>query len=428
MAHNFCFIYFVIAIIFKPFRYNKMSHYIHYRTISSDHLSKSIIISQSNHPPTWMNTDQFRSNTWPTPAMRLYESIISCDFTQYYWRQDTTKREIMINSVAREIHHECDGKIYKRLPNNADILHKQTVDEFKQIIKTKLVNQRNQTEDLWNPNYYDSLFGSFTEGERVLVSSLSGPLSDGTFQFISAVNSNYCYIKFDSNNHIVRWDKNLIERINLSDYNNQRVTRQMARRQRTGRNEQDAIVLSDTEATSEHSSDGEEDSNSLNQNGMGVARARNDNNSNSFSSSDSNNRAYLMINRNDNDNSAIAVDNGMGDARARNENNPNSFSSPDSDNRAYLMINRNDNENSSGDGTENKTAMNDKWLTKQGFTINPVKDVDCVICREPIPANQMVFDIKCDGTLKHPLHTECAQQYIAKKHTRCPVCRFLWKA
>ena len=184
-----------------------MTNYIHYRTISSDHLSKSIIISQSNFPPTWMSADQFRRNTWPTPTMRLYETIISCDFTQYYWRQDTTKREIMVNSVAREIHYESGGKIYKRLSNNADMLHKQTVEEFKQIIKTKLGNQRDQTDDLWNPNYYDTLFGSFTEGERVLVSSRSGQIYEGIFQFISVVNSNYCYIKFDSRNHIIRWGK-----------------------------------------------------------------------------------------------------------------------------------------------------------------------------------------------------------------------------
>ena len=223
----------------------------------------------------------------------------------------------------------------------------------------------------------------------------------------------------------------------------------MARTQRAGTNEQEAIVLSDTEATSEHSSDGEEDSNSLNQNGMGVARARNDNHSNSSSSSDSDNRAYLMINRDYNDNPNIPLDDGMGVARARNDNNSNSFSSSDSGHSAYLMINRNYNDNPSiplhyiqsrggtgyqnlldtlGDGTENKTVLNDKWLTKQEFTINPMKDVDCVICREPIPNNQMVFDIKCDGTLKNPLHIKCAQQYIAKRHTSCPVCRFVWEA
>jgi len=145
------------------------------------------------------------------------------------------------------------------------------------------------------------------------------------------------------------------------------------------------------------SSDEEDDSNALNQNGMGVARARNDNNSNSSSSSDSedyNDPMEIPL-----DVQQIRIGLGF-------------------QNRLYT----------SEDGTENKTVLNDKWLTKQGFTINPIKDVKCVICQFPIPDNQMVFDIKCDGTLKHPLHTECAQKYIAKRHTCCPVCRFLWEA
>jgi hypothetical protein len=145
------------------------------------------------------------------------------------------------------------------------------------------------------------------------------------------------------------------------------------------------------------SSDEEDDSNALNQNGMGVARARNDNNSNSSSSSDSedyNDPMEIPL-----DVQQIRIGLGF-------------------QNRLYT----------SGDSTENKTVLDDKWLTKQGFTINPMKDVKCVICQFPIPDNQMVFDLKCDGTLKHPLHTECAQKYIAKRHTNCPVCRFLWEA
>ena len=272
-----------------------MADRIHYRAISANHLSKSIIFSQNNLPPTWMDTDQFQSNSWPTPAMRNYESIISCDFTQYYWRQDTTRREVMLNSAAREMHHECDGNIYKWLPTNADYLHKQTVEEFKQIIKTKLVTQRNQTEDVWNPNSYATLFGSFIEGERVLLSSPSGRCFEGWFQFISVVNSNYCYVTMESRDHIVQWDINFVERLDQIEVTNRSITLQMAGRQRTGTNEQDAIFLSDTEATSENRSDGAEHDNALNQNGMGVARARNDNDSNLSSSSDSEDYNYMDI-------------------------------------------------------------------------------------------------------------------------------------
>ena len=372
-----------------------MSNYIHYRSISSDHLSKSIIISESDHPPTWMYSNQFRNNTWPTPAMRTYESIICCDFAQYYWRQNANKREIMVKSLARELHHESGGKIYTSLPDNADMLHKQTVEEFKQIIKTKLVNQRYSTEELWNPNQYDSCFGSFAEGERVLATSLSGVTYEGSFQFTSVVNSNYCYIKFDSRNHIVCWDQNLVEHITLASNNNQRITRQMARRQRAGTSEQDAIVLSDDEATSDDSSINDEDNNSLDQNGMGVARGRTENNQNlpSFASSAINDR--FIVNGNENNNVGF--------------------------------VSWND-EQISGSTSDQNNIVNDTWLTNQGYTINPMKDMACVICREIIPENQMIFDIKCGETLKHPLHTTCAQLYIAKKHTSCPVCRFLWKA
>ena len=47
-------------------------------------------------------------------------------------------------------------------------------------------------------------------------------------------------------------------------------------------------------------------------------------------------------------------------------------------------------------------------------------------CYEPIPHNTLVYDIKCDGKLMHPLHTECAQRYIVKRHTSCAMCRFPW--
>ena len=327
------------------------------------------------------------------------------------------------------------------MPTNEDILHKQTAEEFKQIIMTTLVNQRYQTEEVWNPNYYDMLFESFTEGDRVLALSEPETWNVGTFQFVSVVNSFYCYIKLDSRDHIDRWEKHLVRRIG---------TRQMASTQQSGTNEQEAIVLSDAEASSEASSNGEEDSNDLNQNeiseeedsndlnqnGMGVARARNDNNSNSLVSSIEHSNISITISiaraRHHNNSNSFTDNNSNSSvsstehpsisiARARHHNNSNSFSSSESGHSANLMMNQNQ------EIDTELTVLDDEWLTKQGFTINPIKDIECVICREPIPDNQMVFDIKCYGTLKHPLHTECAQKYIAKKHTSCPVCRFLWK-
>ena len=385
-----------------------MSDYIHYRSITSNHLSRSIIISQSNYRPNWMNSEPFQRNTWPTPAMRTYESIVSREFAQYYWKEGHTNREIMVNSVSRELHHECGRRIYKRLSSNVEILHRQSVDDFKQIILKRLLNLRYPTEEISHPHYYDTLFGSFTEGERILVSSRSRVVYEGIFQFISVVDSNYCYIKFDSRNHIICWEKSLVEHMNLREDNNRRLTRQMARSLRVNENnvsEEEVIVLSDTGTLSEDSSDEDDDSNSMNQGGMGVARARNDTLFDSSSSSDSENHDQPMANNNQSDRPTnIAFDDRQLRAGTAFQTLFDTF----------------------GDGTENKTVLDDKWLTKQGFATNPLTDEVCAICYDTIPENILIYDIKCDGKLIHPLHTECAQRYIAKRHTSCAVCRFPW--
>ena len=350
-----------------------------------------------------MNTDVFQRNTWPTPAMRTYESVVSREFAQYYWKQDDMNRQIMLNSVTRELHHECGQRIYKRMSSNIEILHRQSVEEFKRIILKRMVNFRYPTEEISYPNYYDTLFGSFSEGERVLVSSRSRVVYEGIFQFISVVDSNYCYIKFDSRNHIICWDKSLVEHMNLTENNNRMLTRQMARRQRTRENievEEDVIILSDTGTISEDSSEDDEDDNSMNQGGLGVARARNETLFDSSSSSDSENHDHNHGGRP----SEIAVD----DRQLRGGT-------------AFQTL-----LDTFGDGTENRTVLDDQWLTKQGFTINPMKDEVCAICYEPIPDNTLVYDIKCDGKLVHPLHPECTQRYISKRHTSCAMCRFPW--
>ena len=406
-----------------------MSNYIHYRNINSNHLARSIIVSRSNYPPTWMNTELFQRNSWPTPATRTYEAIVSRDFAQYYWLQDSPKREIMVNSVARELHHEGGGRIYTRLSSNGDILVRQSVDEFKRIIMKRLLNLRYPTEEVTHADYYDSLFSPFTEGERVLVSSRSTLVYEGVFQFVSVINSDHCYIQFDSRSHIISWDINLVEHINISDVPNRRLTRQMARAQQTtgtvavaagasrGQSRQRRLDHgSDTDTISDDSLDEVAIDNSFPQGGEGVARARNNNQEEQGSNNSLDQGGEGVARARNNNHDMIETFNaGTGNIMLDND-----FFIPGGTSYENLF-------NRYGDGTENKTVLSVKWLTKQGFTTNPKKDEICVICFEKMTENEVVYDIKCYGTLKHPLHTHCAQKCISERQTKCPVCRCLWE-
>ena len=66
-----------------------------------------------------------------------------------------------------------------------------------------------------------------------MVSSRPSVMYEGIFQFVSVINSNYCYIQFDTRRHIIRWEKSLVHKIDLNESTNQRIIRGMVRRQRT---------------------------------------------------------------------------------------------------------------------------------------------------------------------------------------------------
>ena len=80
-----------------------------------------------------------------------------------------------------------------------------------------------------------------------------------------------------------------------------------------------------------------------------------------------------------------------------------------------------------GNSTENKTCFDSGWLTSKGFTDNTVKGHKCSICLEVVKEKAVVYNIKCGGSVKHPLHIDCAQKLISSKATTCPACRFDWE-
>ena len=399
-----------------------MSNYIHYRNFTPNHLARSIVINCSNVRPSWMNQDPYKSNHWPTPASKTYHAVISVPFIRWFFSQEPDKRNILLKAVTRELYHEGGGRIYKRFSPNTEILIKQGLLEFQAAISKRLDNFRYDTRQEPDRMDYNRILSSFSEGERVMVGSRSNVMYDGIFQFDSVINSDYCYIKFDSRPHIVRWEKSLIQKIDISDTSNRRITRQMARTMRlaesssrpddnlvhpSSRSEsrsegsftnprrgtsREPIVLSDT---SEDSSDTDSDIEIQDEAGMGVARAQPPG---LFDSSSD---------ENDNSSEDIVDVGTIVDIR-----DGTSF-------ETLLSI--------LGDGTENRTRVDVQWLYNQGYISNPLKNEVCYVCFEEINENELVYNVKCNGSFRHPLHCNCANQYIEKKHTSCGICKFIWE-
>ena len=386
--------------------------------MSTNHVARSIIVTPSRVRPTWMNTEYFENSQWPTPAMKTYEAVVSIPFIRYYFNQDYNNRKVLLEAVSRELYHEGGGRIYKRFSSNGEILIKQNLDEFKAIINKRLINHRHDTRQEAARIDFNLILSSFTEGERVMVSSRSTVMYEGIFKFDSVINTDYCYIQFDSRPHVIRWEKNLVHKIDVSDSSNRRVTRGMARRQMmeeskqgdnshvTNENRTDdlrygrhtfvrgrngrVIILSDI---SDDSSDTESENESQNQAGMGVARTPNHHIFDSSSDDES--------------------DNALDSNRLTDADIPEGTSYE----TLYALL---------GDGSENKKGFDDKWLTKQGFASNTLKDEVCYLCHDVVALNELVYNIKCDGIMRHPIHTKCATRYIKEKYTTCGICKYEW--
>ena len=71
-----------------------MSNFIHYRNFTSNHLARSMIINCSPVRPKWMNNEIFIRNSWPTPAMQTYLTVVSVPFIRFLFTQEPARREI----------------------------------------------------------------------------------------------------------------------------------------------------------------------------------------------------------------------------------------------------------------------------------------------------------------------------------------------
>ena len=383
-----------------------MSTTLHTRSLTSRHISRSIIITRSSQRPLFLNDPRFAGNGWPTPAMLVYEKVVSISFSHFYWLQNSDKRQVLLEAVSRELYTEGGGKIYKRHSQDTRSLIKLDLEEFQRIITKRLLNNRYKTIIPGTEVIFHHNFSSFTKGEKIMVSTPSSMTYDGIFHFDSVINNEYCFVKFESRNDIISWPKRLLHHIDLNDVSDMRVTRQMSKRRRldmiresndrnessternaTANDEPEVIVLSD-------SSNDEEDNTSniptaeivtdVPAPGMGVARAR--------STSQNDNDA------DDNDGEWEQIPGGM------------SY-----DNLIDTL----------GTGDENRSRLDSRWLTRQGF-VRLKEEGLCVICREPLNKDEVVYDIKCRGSLIHPMHKECASANIEHGRTDCPTCRFDW--
>ena len=198
-------------------------------SFTANQMAKSIIISRSGERPSFLNWDKFKSVPYPTPAMLTYDRVVSHNFSKFYWSQEPRKRLVLCVAVCRELFHEGRGRIYRRDSTRSDILVPVSMEEFRTIVQKRLLNLRytsRTSDDNLNFTYE---FENFSQGEKVMVESPSSLTYQGIFQFHSVINSDYCYIKFDSRNHILRWKTSLVKSINLFSEDNRRITRQMTR-------------------------------------------------------------------------------------------------------------------------------------------------------------------------------------------------------
>ena len=224
-----------------------MTKYFHYRSLTANHVAKSIIVTQYYRRPDFMSSDRLSGNSWPTPATTTYQRVVSKALTDFFWRQGDSKRRTLLNSVTRELYCECGGRVYRRMRNSGDILVRQTLQEFEKIVQKRFDNLRYDTSanDGESEGNFEYVFSNFSQGEQVLVESRSSLTYPGSFEFNSIINSRYCYIDFDSRNEPIRWERRLVKAIDTTE--NRRITRSMARNQR--RNEEAESVEIEDQGT-----------------------------------------------------------------------------------------------------------------------------------------------------------------------------------
>ena len=192
-----------------------MENIIDVRTVTSNHIAQSIIVTRSRNRPRFFNLDKFKNNRWPTPAHLTYEAIVSKSFASFYWCQDGSRRNILLNAISKELSHEGRNRIYRRIEGQEFFIQCLSIDEFQHIIMTRLQNLRYQSSRNTEIEFHFD-FNNFQENEKIMVEAPSQTVMyNGVFQFNSCINNNYCYIQFDSRSHILKWKKDFVKGIEL---------------------------------------------------------------------------------------------------------------------------------------------------------------------------------------------------------------------
>ena len=192
-----------------------MENIIDVRLLTASHVARSVIVTRSQNRPKFLSDKKFVNICWPTPAQLTYETIVSKQFARCYWQQNSTNRKKLLFAVTKELEHEGRCRIYRRVERKEFLLKQLTFEEFERVIGTRLHNLRYQEPDI-NGTEFTFDFDSFAENEHILVEAPNNSvIYNGVFQFNSCINNAYCFIKFDSRSHVIRWKKEYVRQIRL---------------------------------------------------------------------------------------------------------------------------------------------------------------------------------------------------------------------
>ena len=204
-----------------------MEKVIDIRTFTVRKLARSIIISRSNNKPKFYNVPKFKNSPWPTPALLTYETVVSIPFAKHYWKQNSANRKTLLHAVTREFDHESRSRIYRRIEGNDFLIEQLTATEFEEVVLVRLHNHQYK-DPKPNDRPFDFDYSSFHINERIMVDSPSKTvIYDGNFQFLSCINTDYCFVQFYSRpNHLIRWKKEYVRRIEMNGSRPRRQVRQ----------------------------------------------------------------------------------------------------------------------------------------------------------------------------------------------------------
>ena len=456
--------------------------------LSHYQVSRTIFVVRGDRRPRFLNTGNLRRCQWPTAAMRVYESVVKTNLAKFYWTVlDLRQRKRLVSYIAQELYLNGNRRVYKRIHGSADLLKQVTASDFERIITKRFKNLQNKWSD--NDVMDEHYFSPYTPGETVMVESRSSLLFEGKFVFDSVINNSLCYVKFDSRNNPIPWQKDLLNEVDLREASSKRrITRQMTRSKRQAistapanlheleaaaiREEngsevlpilqpaevQDVIELSDDDTILEDSSveDSTPATNHVDDNIRRPTERRVDSDARQPDVGGNSNEDQFRLDSAVSEDSSLdgsvrdSHSNGQGVARSREGQRHPFFdddsSSSDEEDEAQedrqappnMVPRRNigiistsmDYETllrTFGDGSENYRKLDLSWLERQGQAKNPEEDYRCPGCQDLIPVGGVVYNVKCYDTLRHPMCKKCMKSFIeAGVNTLCPYCKFDW--